>query len=809
MGVEVDHPAISRRVGNGFNGSLPLMPCEDVADIIADATRGSAFKEKVLRGDLVPALSEPSMDSLELGPKQGGCWNVWPARRLEAGLWLFTPARDRVTSASRVSWPRALFEVKEGKEEHRALRLHLFNSSNQRQQETPLEEVGYLERVTKEQVVMEMDGDGKLDASSLTPVVPYTQEEEEHYEQVWTMLRANITKDLTSEQEAVLRALVYRFHKTWTLDSETPPAALLPEGFEPKIVLQEGAVPQSEPRRRQSYRKRLAVEEIVQKYLQAGYIEPSRSPWAAPVVLVRKKDGTFRMVIDYRKLNAVTVQDRWPIPKISELLEELGGKPWISLADARDGFMGLPLRAEDKDKTAFLTHLGLFQWRRMPQGWTGSPATYMRVMDVVLSGLKGVCVLAYVDDVTVLSHSFKQHIVDLFAVFRRFEEHRMTWSVRKTFLCQEKAEFLGFEVSEMGIRPSAKKVAAVTDWPVPMTKKGVRSFLGFANYFRRHIAGCAQIMAPLTALTKAEVPEKLPPGAWTDECQAAFVRLKRILCSAPLLRHPDFTKRFFVDADSCKGGVGGVLVQKFLTKRVNKRSNAKKMVELEHPIAYFSKQFTKEERLWGSTELEAIGVIKCLDEFRPYVYGVDFTLRTDSVNVGFAWLKRQTSGRLARWSARLAEFDGYMTVQYKAGKTHGHADGLSRMEREEREEDPNEPWDASRSLGLGVPPPRPAEDRKRWEERDGISYQDLVSQKVADLAAKGLAGNQVEAGGHEGNRISVVSAGANEGKRISVVSAGANQGYEGKRISVVSTGANQRVNLRVDASKGNRSGLSR
>ena len=274
-------------------------------------------------------------------------------------------------------------------------------------------------------------------------------------------------------------------------------------------------------------------------------IEPSNSPWAANVVLVRKKDGTKRLCIDYRQLNEVTIKDAYPIPRIDETIDALGKAKWFSTLDLSSGYWQVALDEDAQEKSTFVVRNGLYKWKVMPFGLANAPATFERLMERVMRGLQWEILLIYLDDIIVFGKTIEEEIQRLRITFSRLRGAGLKLKPSKCHLFRTSVLYLGYVVSADGVTTDPEKVQAVANWPVPKCKKEVRSFLGLASYYRRFVKGFAEIASPLHELTA-----KSKPFVWSDQCQSAFDELKRRLLCAPILAYPLPEGAFVLDTDA-------------------------------------------------------------------------------------------------------------------------------------------------------------------------------------------------------------------------------------------------------------------
>lgn len=415
------------------------------------------------------------------------------------------------------------------------------------------------------------------------------------------------------------------------------------------------------PIRLRSYRtsptNREEIDKQINEMLENGVISPSVSPWAAPVVLVKKSDGSMRFCIDYRKINTITRKDSHPLPRITEALDALGGAKWFSTLDLRSGYWQIEMSKDSKEKTAFITHNGLYEFNVLPFGLCNSPATFQRLMTHALRGLEWDICLVYIDDLIIFSRTFDDHLINLKKVFHRLREANVRLKPSKCYFVQSKVEYLGHVVSAEGLSPNPNKIKAVQEFPVPTNITGVKAFLGLCNYYRRFVKGFAQIASPLNKLTSKHIKFE-----WTDQCQEAFEILKKALVSAPILAYPDFTQPFHLFVDASQTGIGLTLGQVIDGK--------------ESVVAYAGRDFNTAERNYSATEREALAVIDGIKRFQSYLYGRKFYVHTDHSALKWLMSVQDPTGRIARWSLLIQQFD--FEIIHRAGVSNGNADGLSR-----------------------------------------------------------------------------------------------------------------------------------
>ena len=417
--------------------------------------------------------------------------------------------------------------------------------------------------------------------------------------------------------------------------------------------------PLHQPYRRQNPAVRREEMAQVQQMLSSSVIRPSNSPWASPVVMVRKKDSSLRFCVDFRQLNTATVKDAHPLPRIDDLLDALHGAKWFSTLDLKSGYWQVPIAEQDKEKTAFRTSSGqLFEFNQVPFGLCNAPATFSRLMDRVLAGLHWETCLFYLDDIIVFSSTWEEHLARLREVFERLRHAKLKLGASKCTFAAKEVSYLGHRVTEEGLLPDPSLLAAIKDIPPPKTATEVRSFLGLAGYYLRYVKGFAAIAAPLHALTRKDALFH-----WSEDCQAAFDQLKTRLTTSPITAFPDFSQAFRLYTDASTADLGAILAQ----VREGK----------ERIICCASRALNKAEKSYPATKLECLAIVWAVAKFRPYLMAMPFEVYTD--HYALQWLKTMRTGSalLHRWSAALEEYD--FTVRHRPGKIQTHVDGLSQL----------------------------------------------------------------------------------------------------------------------------------
>ncbi|GJW33902.1 reverse transcriptase domain-containing protein [Tanacetum coccineum] len=419
-------------------------------------------------------------------------------------------------------------------------------------------------------------------------------------------------------------------------------------------------IPGASPVVRSPYR--LALSEMLElsnqlKELQEkGFIRPSHSPWGAPMLFVKKKDGSMRMCIDYRELNKLTIKNHYPLPRIDDLFDQLQGACCFSKIDLRSVYYQFRVRDEDIPKTAFRTRYGHFEFTVMPFGLTNAPAIFMDLMNRVCKPYLDKFVIVFIDDILIYSKSEEEHEAHLKTILDLLKKEKLYAKFSKCEFWLQEVQFLGHVVNRDGIHVDPSKVESVKNWKTPESSTEIRSFLGLAGYYRRFIENFSKIAKPLTLLT-----QKNKTYVWGDKQDEAFQILKEKLCNAPVLALPDGPDDFVVYCDASKQGFGCVLMQRGKV------------------IAYASRQLKKHENNYTTHDLELGAVVFALKIWRHYLYGTKSVIYTDHQSLQYIFDQKDLNMRQRRWIELLSDYE--CEIKYHPGKANVVADALSRKER--------------------------------------------------------------------------------------------------------------------------------
>ena len=403
-------------------------------------------------------------------------------------------------------------------------------------------------------------------------------------------------------------------------------------------------------------KEKAAIEELKAK----GVIRDSVSPWASPIVLVSKKDGTVRPCVDYRKVNSLVEPDGFPLPRIQDCLDAVAGSSLFSTLDLTSGYFQIPLKEEDIPKSAFVCKYGHFEMTRMPFGLNNSASTFQRTMEMALQGLQWVTCLIYIDDIIVFGKDFDEHLLRVEEVFERLRSAGLKLKPTKCDLLQREVVFLGHVVSGKGVSPSPVNISKIVDWPRPKTPRQVKQLVAMGSYYRRYVKKFAAMVRPMVELTK-----KKNRFIWSEECEAAFTSLKKALVSSDIMGYPlNDAGSFVLDVDASDQGIGAVL-QQIQDGR-------------ERVIAYASRSLNKAEKNYCITEKELLAVRFFIEYFRQYLLGRRFVVRSDHQSLIWLFRLKEPRGKIARWIEILSQYD--FSIEYRPGHKQGHCDALSRCE---------------------------------------------------------------------------------------------------------------------------------
>nr|ABA94359.1 retrotransposon protein, putative, Ty3-gypsy subclass [Oryza sativa Japonica Group] len=420
-----------------------------------------------------------------------------------------------------------------------------------------------------------------------------------------------------------------------------------------RIDLAPGTTPIHKRPYRMAANELAEVKRQVDDLLQKGYIRPSSSPWGAPVIFVEKKDHTQRMCVDYRALNDVTIKNKYPLPRIDDLFDQLKGATVFSKIDLRSGYHQLRIKEEDIPKTVFTTRYGLFECTVMSFGLTNAPAFFMNLMNKVFMEYLDKFVVVFIDDILIYSRTKEEHEEHLRLALEKLREHQLYAKFSKCEFWLSEVKFLGHVISAGGVAVDPSNVESVTNWKQPKTVLEIRSFLGLAGYYRRFIENFSKIAKPMTRLLQKDVKYK-----WSEECEQSFQELKNRLISAPILILPEPKKGFQVYCDASKLGLGCVLMQDG------------KMV------AYASRQLRPHEKNYPTHDLELAAVVHALKIWRHYLFGTRTEVYTDHKSLKYIFTQPDLNMRQRRWLELIKDYD--MGIHYHPGKANVVADALSR-----------------------------------------------------------------------------------------------------------------------------------
>src|SRR3954467_5213615 len=395
------------------------------------------------------------------------------------------------------------------------------------------------------------------------------------------------------------------------------------------------------------------LKKTLQELLDQGFIRPSKSPYGAPILFVKKKDGSLRMCVDYRALNKLTIKNRYPLPRIDEIFDRVQGAKVFSKIDLCSGYHQIRIQDQDIPKTAFRTRYGHYEFTVMPFGLTNAPATFQRLVNDVFRPLLDECVVVYIDDILIYSPDLESHRRHLQQVFDILRREKLYCKRSKCDFLKSSVEYLGHVISDQGIQVDPKKIESIRVWPTPRNLSELHSFLGLTNYYRRFINEYAKKTGPLNQLLRKDQEFR-----WTKDCDVAMKFLQEKLCQAPILVPADPTKPFEVTTDASDFAIGAVLSQE------------------GKPVAFESRQMSPAEKNYAIHEKELLAIVHALKVWRHYLEGQEFNVITDHQSLRYLQTQDKLNRRQARWVELLQAY--HFNILYKPGKTNVVADALSR-----------------------------------------------------------------------------------------------------------------------------------
>ncbi|GJX08987.1 putative reverse transcriptase domain-containing protein [Tanacetum coccineum] len=476
-----------------------------------------------------------------------------------------------------------------------------------------------------------------------------------------------------------------------------------------QIDLIPGAVPIARAPYQLAPSKMKELSEQLQELSDKGFIRPSSSPWGAPVLFVKKKDGSFRMCIDYRELNKLTVKNRYPLSRIDDLFDQLQGSSIYSKIDLRSGYHQLRVREQDIPKTAFRTRYGHYEFQVMPFGLTNAPAIFMDLMNRVCKPYLDKFVIVFIDDILIYSKDEKEHEEHLKTILELLKKEKLYAKFSKCEFWIPKVQFLGHVIDSRGIHVDPAKIESIKDWASPKTPTEIRQFLGLAGYYRRFIEGFSKIAKSMTKLTQKGIKFD-----WGEKEENAFQLIKQKLCSAPILALPEGSEDFVVYCDVSHKGLGAVLMQR------------------EKVIAYASRQLKVHEKNYTTHDLELGSVVFALKIWRHYLYGTRCTVFTDHKSLQHILDQKELNMRQRRWLELLSDYD--CDIRYHPGKANVVADALSRKERIE----PLRVRALVMTIGLNLP------KRILEAQIEALKIENLVNEDVGGMIRKDIPKERLE-----------------------------------------------------------------
>ena len=447
-----------------------------------------------------------------------------------------------------------------------------------------------------------------------------------------------------------MQKLLQEFSDLFIEPSCLPP----PREVDHCINLKEGTEPINVRPYRYAHYQKNEIEKQVQDMLQSGLVQTSTSPFSSPVLLVKKKDGNWRFCTDYRALNAATIKDRFPIPTVDDMLDELHGASYFTKLDLRAGYHQVRVKPSDIHKTAFRTHNGHYEYLVMPFGLCNAPSTFQAIMNSIFRPHLRKFILVFFDDILIYSPDWDHHLLHVRQTFEILRQHRFFVKASKCAFGQQELEYLGHIITSQGVKVDDNKIAAMVAWPQPTNISELRGFLGLTGYYRKFVKNYGIIARPLTNLLKKG------QFGWHEEAERAFLALKWAMTTTPILAMPNFNESFTIETDASGEGIGAVLSQ------------------CGKPVAYMSRALGVAKKSWSTYAKEMLAIIEAIRTWRPYLLGQKFYIQTDQCSLKYFLKQRIATPEQQKWVAKLLGYDYEIT--YKPGRENSAADALSRKQ---------------------------------------------------------------------------------------------------------------------------------
>ena len=452
------------------------------------------------------------------------------------------------------------------------------------------------------------------------------------------------------ELSSDMQALLEEYSVVFAAPTSLPPA----REIDHIIPLKDGTEAINVRPYRYAYFQKTEIENQVQDMLNAGLIRPSTSPFSSPVLLVKKKDGTWRFCTDYRALNAATVKDRFPIPTVDDMLDELHGAAFFTKLDLKAGYHQIRVSTLDIPKTAFRTHNGHYEYLVMPFRLCNAPSTFQAIMNSIFRPYLRKFILVFFDDILIYSPTWEQHLEHVQLTLAILRQHQFYVKMSKCAFGKQELEYLGHIITHRGVKVDEKKIEAMVAWPRPSNITELRGFLGLTGYYRKFVQRYGLIARPLTNLLKKGKFQ------WNEEAEAAFLALKQAMTSTPTLAMPNFTEPFTIETDASGNGIGAVLTQH------------------HRPIAYMSRALGITKQTWSIYAKEMLAIVEAIRLWRPYLLGRKFYIKTDQRSLKFFLDQRVSTPEQQKWVAKLLGYD--YEIIFRPGRDNSAADALFRRQ---------------------------------------------------------------------------------------------------------------------------------